>query len=531
MLTFSAQAAVPDTRIDVQHYTFRLHIFDHQDIIEGTTEAVIKFRSSGVRQFSLNLISVADQATTGMRVSQVFQDNTPVSFQHTNDLLRIDLPQPASANVISTFRIVYRGTPEDGLIISQNKYGDRTFFGDNWPDRARYWLPTHDHPSDKATCEFIINAPAHYEVIANGVKQEESSLPPEQGRQRKLTHWAIPHPIATKVMVFGAARFAVRHHPQDEPTDIQAWLFPEDRTAGFQHFSVTADIVKFFEQQVGTYPYEKLANVQSSTRYGGMENAGNIFYHESAIENEETIEALIAHEVAHQWFGNAVTEVSWDDVWLSEGFATYFAHLYHAHTYGHDSLLNRMVADRERIFSYHVQSPRSSVIDKNEKNLFKLLNTNTYQKGSWFLHMLRHQVGDKAFFKAIRQYYQTYRHKNASTDDFRQVVESVSGKKLASFFQTWLRQAGHPVIRGTWRYAGLGKKLSLALRQEQSEDYTFPLQLQVAIHYQDRRPPDIKTIKFDQRAADYTFKLTGRPSQVVLDPNQHWLIDQHLTKK
>ncbi len=329
-----------------------------------------------------------------MTVQQVLGDNLPVIYQHTDDVLTIDVSEPPAANAVLTFRIVYRGIPDDGLIISENKYGDRTFFGDNWPNRAHHWLPTKDHPSDKATCEFIVKAPEHYEVIANGIKREESDLPPEQDKNLKLTHWATLYPIATKVMVFGAARFAIRYSPLTEPTDIQDWVFPEDRDVGFENFSTTANIIEFFEQQIGPYPYEKLANVQSSTRYGGMENASNIFYNQDAIEKEETIESLIAHEVAHQWFGNAVTEKTWQDVWLSEGFATYLTHLYMAHTYGQDSLLARMEKDKERIFSFYLKSPQSAVIDTSEINLFKLLNANTYQKGAWFLHMLRTKVGD-----------------------------------------------------------------------------------------------------------------------------------------
>ena len=524
-------ASGPDPGIDVQHYTFRIAINDRDNVIEGVADVMIKFVASDTRQLSLDLAGPSSNGKAGMTVQQVLRDNLPLPFNHTNDVLTINLSEPARIHDVLTFRIVYRGVPDDGLIISKNKYGDRTFFGDNWPNRAHRWLPTKDHPSDKATCEFIIKAPEHYEVIANGIKREESDLPPEQDKNLKLTHWATLYPIATKVMVFGAARFAIRYNPLLEPTDIQDWVFPEDREAGFKNFSSTADIIKFFEQQVGPYPYEKLANVQSSTRYGGMENASNIFYNQDAIEKEQTIESLIAHEVAHQWFGNSVTEKTWQDVWLSEGFATYMTHLYIAHTYGQDSLVARLEDDKERIFSFHMKSPQSAVIDTSEVNLFKLLNANTYQKGAWFLHMLRAQVGDVAFFKSLRQYYQTYRHSNASTQDFQTVVEQVSGKKLGSFFQTWLYQPGYPVVKGTWKYAGINKKLALALEQVQLNNTFFPLDLQVAVYYEDEDQPEIKTVTFSQKEGNYVFKLKEKPSRVVLDPNHQLLMEQFFTKK
>ena len=526
-----AQNIDPDRRIDVQHYTFRLDINDSNDKIRGETDVVIKFTAPDVRQFSLDLVGSTDNGKTGMSVQQVSKDNLPVSFDHANDRLTIQLSEPATTNDVLTFHIVYQGTPMDGLIISENKYGDRTFFGDNWPNRAHYWLPTKDHPSDKATCEFIVKAPEHYEVIANGVKREESDLPPEQNKNLKLTHWATLYPIATKVMVFGAARFAIRYEPLSSPTDIQDWVFPEDREIGFKNLSSTANVIKFFEEQIGPYPYEKLANVQSSTRYGGMENASNIFYNQDAIEKEQTIESLVAHEVAHQWFGNSVTEKTWQDVWLSEGFATYMTHLYMAHTYGQDSLLTRLEDDKQRIFSFQMKSPRSAVIDTSETNLFKLLNANTYQKGAWFLHMLRAQVGDTYFFEGLREYYKTYQHRNASTQDFRAVMERVSGKSLGDFFSTWLYQSGYPVIQGTWKYAGMGKKLSLELEQVQMTDTFFPLHLPVAIYYPGEPSPEVKTVSFTQKKESYTLKLKKKPRQIVLDPNHQLLIEQLFTKK
>ena len=305
----------------------------------------------------------------------------------------------------------------------------------------------------------------------------------------------------------------------------------EDREAGFENFSSTANVIKFFEQQIGPYPYEKLANVQSSTRYGGMENASNIFYNQDAIENEQTIEPLIAHEVAHQWFGNSVTEKTWQDVWLSEGFATYMTHLYMAHTYGQDTLIARLEADKERIISFQIKSPQSAVIDTSETNLFKLLNANTYQKGAWFLHMLRVEVGDAAFFKSLKQYYTKYRHSNASTQDFRAVVEQVSGSKLADFFRTWLYQPGYPVVKGTWKYGGLGKKLTLDLEQVQADGVFFSINLPIAIYYQDEATPEIRTVTFAQAKENYVLKLKKKPSQVGLDPDHQLLMEQLFMKK
>ena len=527
----SSLSAAPDPGIDVLHYAFHIDLNDQNNRIVGTAEVVVKFVASNQQEVHLDLASVSEKDETGMTVLEVLLNDIPTTYRHEGDLLRIQLPTPSRVNDVVTFRIRYRGVPDDGLIISKNKYGDRTFFGDNWPNRAHRWLPTKDHPSDKATCEFIIKAPEHYEVIANGLKREESDLPPEQDKNLKLTHWATLHPIATKVMVFGAARFAIRYHPFSAPTALEDWVFPEDRDVGFKHLEATADILKYYEQQIGAYPYEKLANVQSCTRYGGMENASNIFYNQDAIANEATIEGLIAHEVAHQWFGNAVTEKSWADVWLSEGFSTYLTHLYLAHTYGADTLTARLNKDKERIFSFYVKSPQSMVVDTGETNLFQLLNANTYQKGAWFLHMLRNKIGDPAFFQTLQDFYRTYHHQNASTQDFRLVAERVSGQPLEIFFRTWLQQAGHPVVKGTWKYSRSGKKLILDLEQVQQSDNFFPLDLQFAVYYSQGQSFETKVLTFTKMKETFVFKLDGKPTQVVLDPNQRLLMEQFFTKK
>ncbi|MGB3779399.1 MAG: M1 family metallopeptidase [Tunicatimonas sp.] len=527
----SSLKAAPDPGIDVLHYAFHIDINDQNNRIVGAAEVVVKFVASNQKEIHLDLASVSAGSETGMTVLEVLQNDVPTTYRHDSDLLSIQLPAPSRVNDVVTFRIRYRGVPDDGLIISKNKYGDRTFFGDNWPNRAHRWLPTKDHPSDKATCEFIIKAPEHYEVIANGLKREESDLPPEQEKNLKLTHWATLHPIATKVMVFGAARFAIRYHPLSSITPLEDWVFPEDRDVGFKHLEVTADILKYFEQQIGEYPFEKLANVQSCTRYGGMENASNIFYNQDAIANEATIESLIAHEVAHQWFGNAVTEKNWADVWLSEGFSTYLTHLYLAHTYGADTLTARLDKDKERIFSFYVKSPQSMVVDVSETNLFKLLNANTYQKGAWFLHMLRNKIGDPAFFQTLREFYRAYHHQNASTDDFRTIAERASGQKLTTFFRTWLQQAGHPVVKGTWKYSRSGKKLTLEVEQVQHSGNFFPMDLQFSVYYEQGKSSETKSLTFTKLKQTFVFKVDGKPTQVVLDPNQRLLMEQFFTKK
>lgn len=353
---------------------------------------------------------------------------SPLDYLHQND--RILIHRPLSKNDTVRVHIQYKGVPKDGLIISKNKYGHRTFFADNWPDRGHHWLVCHDDPSDKASLEFKIIAPDHYQVVANGIRMEETNLPSNS----KLTVWKEEVPLSTKVMVIGVADFAVNLAGYvHDCIPIYSWVYPEDKEKGFYDYALAKEILPFYIQYIGPYAYKKLANVESKTRFGGLENANTIFYSEKSIKGDRSNENMIAHEIAHQWFGNMATEKSFGHLWLSEGFATYFAMLYEEEKYGKEKMIELLSKSRNLIVDYS-RKKNAPVIDTTTRDYMKLLNPNTYQKGGWVLHMLRMELGDSIFHQAIRQYYVRYAGHTAGTEDLQEVFESVSGQNLHQFF-------------------------------------------------------------------------------------------------
>jgi aminopeptidase N len=525
-----AQSIPNYQQIDALHYTFRLEINDNSNRIAGRADVLFEVKASQLDSFYLDLSTRRDSGH-GMLVQEVLHDKIKVDFSQRNDQLWIYPQETISKNIKGSVSITYRGVPADGLIIDENKYGDRTFFGDNWPNRAHHWLPTIDHPSDKASCEFIITAPERYKVIANGLLVEESQLPMIGRKATKRTHWTSTRPLPTKVMVFAAARFAVAHDRTVDGIAVQHWLYPEDRETGLQLFEPTRNILRFFSTYLGEYPFEKLANVESKTRYGGMENASNIFYSELAIDGSASIEALIAHEMAHQWFGNSVTEKEWKHIWLSEGFATYLTHVYMERTYGTDSLRGRLRADRNRVFLYHQKHPEARVVDGKIENLYQHLNAYTYQKGAWFLHMLRMKVGDEAFQRGLRRFYKANCHQHADTEEFRNYMEEVSGMQLSEFFDRWLHKPGHPQVRGDWKYSGFGNKLHLKVKQTQENGHIYQLPLQLGVYFEGEEEAKILDFRLDEKEEKFSFKLKRRPVKVVVDPEVRWLIDAQLMSR
>ena len=505
-----------DPAVDVQHYKFKIEVNDTSNKISGQAELTIKF-TQVTTQFYLDLVGETG-SEQGMRVLSVKSNKGEMTFDHKADRLLLKPKEEIANGSVLRFNIVYEGTPADGLIISTNKFGDRTFFGDNWPNRARHWLPTVDHPSDKASCEFIVVAPNHYQVIGNGIKAEQSNL----DQNRMLTHWSEEIDIPTKVMVIGIARFAITTVGYSNNVPVETWVYPQNKVEGFSDFKIARSVLDYFQQHIGPYPYQKLANVQSTTRYGGMENASNIFYFENSVNGRNERENLVAHEVAHQWFGDSASEEDWHHVWLSEGFATYFTNLYLENTYGRDRLVKQMREQRETVIDYFKNAP-APVIDTSITDINRVLNTNSYEKGGWFLHMLRHHIGDDVFWEGIRKYYQTYQNSNALTNDLIVIMEAVSNQPLKGYFHQWLERAGHPELELQWKYNTKSKKLEIEVNQVQRELFDISVELGI-----EDEEGGLKIIPMTLSGSQtkLLMDMSKKPKSVVLDPETWLLFEQ-----
>lgn len=508
--------------IDVQHYVFRVELSDASDQIAGEATVTVRFRNDGVSSFWLDLASAKDGK--GMTVSAVKSEGKAVEFTQRDDRLTLSLAPAAKAGELRAFTVTYGGAPAKGLLFPKNKFGDRTIFSVNWPDLAHQWLPTVDHPSDKATSEFVVTAPAKYQVVANGLLVEELDL----GDGRRRTHWKQSVPIATWLNNIGVAEFASRNFARAAGVQLQSWSFPKDRENGIATLEEPLrQSIEFFNDHIGPYAYEKLAGVEAAGMGGGMEHASEIFFGERSISGRPGL-GLVSHETAHQWFGDSVTESDWDDVWLSEGFATYFSSLTIEHYQGRDALLAQMKRTRGGIFQTEKRMPGVAVVQN--KPWQGIPNGIVYQKGGWSLHMLRGEIGDEKFWAAIREYYRQYRDANASTADFERVVEETSGQDLHWFFAQWLYRAGSPAVEAAWSYDAGTKKVVLDLTQTQAgEAYRLPLEVGVTLP--GAASPKIENVQFTQKQQRVEIAADQPPASVELDPNVWLLIDAKVAKK
>ena len=505
---FAQEPLLPHPEVDVQAYRFYIELFDSTDQVSGMTD--ITFVAPPKENLVLDLIQGGNSQLEGMSVTSVTQNGKFCVFIHENDQINI---RPNKWEDTMTIQVSYHGQPKDGLIISRNRHQQRTFFGDNWPNRARNWIPVVDHPLEKALVEFVVSAPAHYQVVSNGQLQRIIDL----GEGRRQTSWRTKVPIPSKVAVIGVAQFAREEVSTVAQVPVSTWVYPEDQKPGFYDYALAASILDSLDGFFGPYPFAKLANVQSTTRYGGMENASCIFYSETSIDGQRGSESLLAHEIVHQWFGNSASEASWYHIWLSEGFATYFTGWYLEQKYGPESLADYLNKARERIIQF---GPLKPVVDSSVTDINALLNANSYQKGAWILHMLRRKLGDETFRQGIQIYYQRFKFGNALTQDLQQVMEEVSGIELDEFFSQWLFRPGHPRLHIDWAYQSAEERLLITVEQK-GDPFTFPLELEIV----GKKDKQIHQFEITGQRHQFQLRMKEAPIQLNPDPGVNLLAE------
>ena len=524
LITCGSLSSFAQSNTDVLHYAFQVRLSDKSDTISGMAQVTVRFLQPD-STFTFQLGSVNSKGQ-GMVIDGINNSAGVLlrNYERKNDDVKIILDQARAAGDTQLYYIIYHGVPKDGLIISKNKYGDKTFFADNWPNRAHEWIPCVDNPADKASFEFWVWTPPGFKVVSNGVLTKDRIV--NSGQQ--FTIWREDIPLSTKVMVIGASKFAVKEYDDSPPgIPVSAWVYPQDSSTGVQNYSPAPSILKFYSDYIGPYPYKKLANVQSKTIFGGMENASAIFYFEGSATSKKSVEDLLAHEIAHQWFGDMATEKSFPHLWLSEGFATYMTDIYLEVKYGTDSMKKRLNEERKAVIGFVKHSDRP-VVD-SVSSYMELLNANSYQKGAWVLHMLCRQMGDSAFHLFIRNYYEKFKGKNADTDDLRAVAEEVAHKDLKPFFKQWLFTPGIPQLNIQWQYNEKNKKLSVTIDQTQKQEaFQFPLQIQLQAS---SGKSTIQTLNISKRTERFIIPVTEPVTSILIDPNTSLLFDGKIERK
>jgi aminopeptidase N len=378
----------------------------------------------------------------GFEVGAVQVDGVLVDYDRQGDELVVIPLTPLEADEVYTVSVTYSGTPGGvsvtgiPFLVGWVNYGDGVFVASE-PAGASGWYPVNDHPLDKATYTFRITVPEPYVVAANGLLVETMD------RGDRTTYvWESGDPIASYLVTVNIDDFVVETQEGPDGLPIRNYYPPDLAELASQDFAKTADMIAFFSDTFGPYPFEAYGVVVADVDFGfALETQTLSLFSRSWISGEGYAEEAVAHELAHMWYGDSVSPASWPDIWLNEGFATYASWLWFDHAEG-PGTIDEIVT---RIYQQILQEP-DAYLAPGTVPAEDLFNRGVYWRGALTLHALRERVGDEVFFEILRTYYDRYKYGNAAIPDFIAVAEEVSGEDLAEFFDGWLYAATMPDI-------------------------------------------------------------------------------------
>lgn len=502
--------------IDVKKYTVFLEPNPFTGFLRGTCKLTFTLINEPPDDaIPLNLVHLA--------VDSVTSASGHWQFSQSDSLLFLKLPQNAVYDDTQSVTISYHGYPTNdgfGGYFSSNgmvwTVGEGLYT--NPPSMTRRWIPSVDRPSDKALLRMRVRVPQGFRVGSNGLLRRIHANP--DGTTDFI--WEEDFPIATYLISIGAARFAEFQQTfvtsSGDSIPIFHFVYPKDSTAAVEDVRHLPDMMRFFSEKFGPYPFKKYGMLEAPMR-GAMEHQTLTTMSDLLYTGDQRYEGVIAHELAHQWWGDCVTLTDWREIWLNEGFATYSDALYTEHAYGEKAFEEKMDQFASLYFKEDDTVGRFPIY--NPKQMW---GSTVYEKGAWVLHMLRGVVGDSVFFDILKTYHAAFAYGNATIADFQRIAESVSGRNLKWFFQEWLFEAGYPVFRFQWQPLPTlsdGVKVKLLLEQIQVQAPIFKMPVQIQFEFEDST--HVQTIWADQTKQEVDFIFRAAPKRVVLDP-KHFVL-------
>ncbi|MFO7447503.1 MAG: M1 family metallopeptidase [Ignavibacteriaceae bacterium] len=496
--------------IDIIHYDLNLDLYPENKFLKGEAELTGLLLNKKLEQIDLNFYD-------NLKISKITFNGNPSPF--VNEKTKLSIPVVPGVNDTFRIKIIYEGTPKrSGL--SAFVFGEinkkSVVYNLNEPTFASTWFPCNDFPSDKALLDIKITNDTSKTSVSNGILVSESS-----SGSRKTYHWKTYYPVSTYLICLYSAdyeSFKQSYISQDkaDTMDIHYYVFPDHMKNAKRDFEEHPEMLDFFSKTFGEYPFikEKYGVAEFLWQMGAMEHQTITGIGSNFVSGRKFYTDVYVHELAHHWWGNAVGPETWNDIWLNEGFATYSEALYFEYSSGKRALQSTMRSKFQDNFSGVLSQPGEF-----------LFSSTVYDKGAWVLHMLRREIGDSAFFNLLRTYFEMFKYKTASTKDFTNLAERLSGKKLDKFFEQWLD--GNGTIRAdyTWSIKPEdGKyivKLNINQLQEEYRDYHFPLD--VELEYDNKNKNTRKTFYIDSRQKSIEFLVDTRPNSLILDPD-NWLL-------
>ncbi len=496
---------------DVEHYAIDLELDPVGRSVRGACRIRLWPTHEPIDDVELDLV--------GLRVDAVVDlDGRALAFEQDDDSVRVELPRRVPLDACAEFTVSYSGRPATGVYFAAERDGVPTqVYTHGECVDARAWFPCQDQPWERATSEVSLRVPVGWKVYAAGERVERR----EEGATA-FERWRTSFPHPAYLETFVAGEFATLESSWDGiPLAFAAAPRLGPQLAGT--FAETDEILAFLSTATGVrYPYPKYAQIAvDGFQYGGMENLSATTLVDSAVTDAAGLadapsSGLVAHEAAHQWFGDLVTCADWSHAWLNEGFATYFAGLYTESSRGRDAFLVDMDAQREGWLARDQGANRRPMVYCAPGNpILSFFSGHVYAGGAARLHHLRRLLGDEAFFRGVRLYLGENMGRGVVTEDLRRALETASGRDLRAHFERWFESPGHPCVRFAARYDAERREIAVDVEQTQ-EDAPFPCLVEVEIA--DESGVRVERAELDGRSERFAFPQSKAPRWVRLDP-------------
>jgi aminopeptidase N len=487
----------------------------------GTVEGKATLRVRPIVPVNTIELDAAD-----MRINRVTVDKKPVRFEHDDDRLLVRTGRRLKEATEHDIVISYKATPRKGLYFVAPEGARKGLGWQVWSqgesEDNHHWFPGYDFPNNKATSDVRLTVRDPMRAISNG----HLVATKKAGRGWTTYHWSqrVPQPNYLIAIVVGEF-----DEVSDEWDGIPlSYLVPKGKAAWAKEtFKRTPEILAFFSRVTGyKYPYPKYTQaVIAEFMWGGMENTSLTTVNDRFLvlpehRNDADPDGLVAHEAAHQWFGDLVTTKSWEHLWLNEAFATYFDALWHEDHYGADRLAYELMENAEAYFHEDSHEYRRALVTRGYRTNEDLFDRHTYQKGSFILHMLRQELGDDMWWRAIRHYVKANEWRNVETIDLKVAIEEATGRNVDAFFDQWVYRGGHPEFEASWSHDERHKQAKVTIKQTQKvvgETPRFRVKIKARVWIDDKKFKD-ETLEVSREEESFFLPSAKKPKAIELDP-------------
>ncbi|MBI1850877.1 MAG: HEAT repeat domain-containing protein [Planctomycetes bacterium] len=514
-----------DRTMDVQHLELHVSFDADAKTVTGEVTLTVKPITDKARTLELDAPELHVKKVT-------LHDAGDLPFRHDGETLRIELPATLPSADAPKVTIAYDAKPRKGAYFVGPDEGypskPRQIWTQGESEDNRFWFPSYDFPNDKATSEMFATVPAGQTAVSNGQLVEITEDPKTHAR---TFHWRTDQPHSSYLVSLAIGEF---EEVDDQFGDVPVQYFvPKGtgRETTLRSFGVTPEAMRFFSDKIGVrYPYAKYAQTCAvDFIFGGMENISATTQtantlHGPEAEPERSSQGLVAHELAHQWWGDMLTCRDWAHIWLNEGFATYFEALFREHHDGVDEFRFDMLNAARSYLAEDSGEYRRSIVTNVYTEPMDLFDSHTYPKGGWCLNMIRGILGDALFWKSIHHYAETNAWKNVVTDDLRRAIEETTGRNLDWFFDEWLYHGGHPEFRVESEWDADTKLVRISVAQTQTVDDLTPL-FRMPLDIEVRTPAETKTYPVEVSKAhhEFVFPCSEEPQMIRFDPHHRVL--------